>query len=55
LFAWEEELIVECSYGFKNYFLQENVNIHGGYSVKEAYHYISKEDLAEALEHKEMI
>jgi hypothetical protein len=28
LFAWEEELVVECSFVFMNYFLQENVNIH---------------------------
>jgi hypothetical protein len=36
-------------------FMEVTARSFGGYSVKQAYHYISKEDLAEALEHKEMI
>jgi hypothetical protein len=45
LFNWEEELVVvECYTVLENYFLHVNNINFFGYSVKEVYHLLSKED-----------
>ncbi|MCI16054.1 YIPF1-like protein, partial [Trifolium medium] len=63
LFAWEEDLVVECCATLENNFLQVNItdswkwqlDPYQGYSVKEAYHLLSKENQVRELEQHEVI